>query len=268
MTQLLPPAGANDGRQKRLLVLAWAATLVPLIMFGFLTARLVQVKREVGQIEAKKAQLLDEIGGLEKKLAYTTQDLAGERESAKHYREFAGIKIQFYRDEDRARVEAALEAKGFQVEARKGSSPLIPGKANAIAYGSLVASQDLRDIAIALVEADFPLKRIAPATKQPDPNLIQIYASAKAEESCGCSRSSRSAPGRSADRGERRRGAQARGSTSPSCTIVATRTPSRVQTVRCVSARPSRHASLCVSKSHQSVHGCGAWIQSAWSRLV
>ena len=36
----------------------------------------------------------------------------------------------------------------------------------------------MKDIAVALVNADFPLQRIAPAIRQPDPKLIQIYASA------------------------------------------------------------------------------------------
>jgi hypothetical protein len=45
--------------------------------------------------------------------------------------------------------------------------------------------QDLRDIGVALIQEGFPLKRIAPALKQQDPKLIQIYASVESDESCG-----------------------------------------------------------------------------------
>lgn len=70
-------------------------------------------------------------------------------------------------------------------DAKLGSSKLISRDPNTIAYGNLVSTQDLRDIAIALVQEKFPLKRVAPATKQPDPKLIQIYASTESDAACG-----------------------------------------------------------------------------------
>jgi hypothetical protein len=179
MTQTpVTPDDRLDRRQKRLFTLAWAATLLPLVAFAYLTWHLVRVQSEVGALETKKADLQREIGEIQ-------SDLAAQTAATKYYRDFAGVRIQFYRERDRAVVESALRRKGFNVEARRGVSQLLDRDPNAIAYGGAVAPEDLRDIAIALVEGGFPLKRIAPATRQPDPKLIQVYASAAADESCG-----------------------------------------------------------------------------------
>jgi hypothetical protein len=189
-----------DRRQKWLLWMAWGATVVPLLVFAYLTwasydmrreLRVMQKeleeaqhtlekkKKELGEVEKKKAEL-------EKQTAKLAVDLDAQRNSAKHYRDYAGVRIVFYRESDRKMVEGALRRLGFKVEdAKLGSSKLISRDPNTIAYGNLVSTQDLRDIAIALVQEKFPLKRIAPATKQPDPKLIQIYASTESDAACG-----------------------------------------------------------------------------------
>jgi hypothetical protein len=177
---------ALDRRQRRLLLMTWAATLLPLMAFGYLTWQSLHLNEQVQQaqntldtsqkelasVNALKADALEELGKV-------NADLKEQQRSTAHYRDFAGIKIRFYRESDRAIVQKALVDQGFKIDASLGTSPLIDReRANTLAYGSLVSQEDVKDIAVALVKADFPLQRIAPAIRQPDPKLIQIYASA------------------------------------------------------------------------------------------
>lgn len=183
---------ALERRQRVLLVAAWGATLMPLVVFGLLTWKSYQLNR---QVEAKKEELLGakdrldlvrkDLADAQKALDQLNADLQAQRQSTKHYRDFAGVRIQFYRESDRQVVQRALLSLGFNIDSRLGRSPLVKLRANTIAYGSLVSTTDLRDIAAALVESQFPLRRITPARRQPDPKLIQVYASAESERDCG-----------------------------------------------------------------------------------
>jgi hypothetical protein len=193
------PQDPFDRRQKRLLLIAWGATLLPLVVFGFFTwaswnlrEELASARSQLEELKQKNAvetKTLAELNSkkqkLESDIARLDADLKAQRESTKHYRDVADIRIQFYRESDREVVEKALVKLGFKVETKLGQSKLIDRKPNSIAYGKLVYPKDLRDIAVALVEAGFPLKRIDPAQRQPDAHLIQIYASAESDRSCG-----------------------------------------------------------------------------------
>ena len=181
-----------DRRQKLLLVFAWAATLLPLLAFGYLTWQSWELNKQVSEAQRKIASSTEHLNKLEaRKVVLETElsrreaDLESQREATKHYRDYAGIRIRFYRETDREVVEKALVRLGFNIDSSLGKSQLIDLKPNTIGYGNLVSQNDLRDIAIALVEAGFPLKRIAPALKQSDPKLIQIYASAQSDRECG-----------------------------------------------------------------------------------
>ncbi|MEO8071153.1 MAG: hypothetical protein ABI652_07105 [Acidobacteriota bacterium] len=189
-----PPPGVDAAarRQQRLLLAAWIATLLPLAAFGYLTwqswtlARQVQAQRQsvamatrdVAGLEAKKQDL-------ERQIAVLDAAVQAQKVNTKHYRDVAGIRIQFYRQSDRAVVDKALQTLGFKVDTTLGASRLINAKPNTIGFGSDVADLDLRGIAVALIDAGFPLKRIAPAVKQTDPRLIQIYASVATDNDCG-----------------------------------------------------------------------------------
>lgn len=181
---------ALDRRQRRLLVLLWASTLLPLLAFGYLTWQSLQLneqvqhaqdtldgaQKELASVNAQKTAALEALGKV-------NTDLKEQQRSTAHYRDFAGIKIRFYRESDRAIVQKALVDQGFKIDASLGTSPLIDReRANTLAYGSLVSQEDVKDIAVALVKAEFPLQRIAPAIRQPDPKLIQIYASAVSDQ--------------------------------------------------------------------------------------
>jgi len=179
-------------RQQRLLTLAWTATVLPLIAFGYLTWQSWDLAGKVQVARQDVAAAIDEAAVLERrKQALESQimeldaSLEAQRASAKHYRDLTGIRIQFYRESDRAVVDKALERLGFKVDTNLGVSRLIDARPDTIAFGTLVADQDLREIAVALVEAGFPLKRIAPAVTQRDPKLIQIYASVETDRRCG-----------------------------------------------------------------------------------
>jgi hypothetical protein len=174
-----------DRRQKRLLVLAWAATLLPLLAFAYLTWESFDLKREVDETRAELKNLDQTKIKLKTEIEQLEGELKAQRNATRHYRDYAGIRIRFYRESDRAVVEKALVNLGFRIDSALGQSKLIDLEPNTIAYGRDVAPEDLRDIAVALVQAGFPLKRIAPAQTQPDPKLIQIYASTQTDRECG-----------------------------------------------------------------------------------
>jgi hypothetical protein len=185
-------AEALDRRQRLLLAAAWGATLLPLVAFAYLTWQSVHLNRLVHDAQHTLQTAKDEFEAVKRQKAEADAELAqvntalqAQRESTRHYRDFAGIRIRFYRESDRAIVEKALVNLGFQIDATLGRSALINRQPNTIGHGALVSPEDLRDIAVALVSAGFPLKRIAPAVRQTDPKLIQIYASAESDARCG-----------------------------------------------------------------------------------
>jgi cell division protein FtsB len=180
-----------DRQQRRRLAVAYAATLLPLIAFGYLTWQAARLNEQVHDAQqtlekanAGLAAVNSERAQAEQDLAKLKADLNTQRQATKHYRDMAGIKVRFYRESDRALVRSALIDEGFNVDASLGSSRLIDRDPNTLAYGSLVSEADLREIAAALVSKGFPLKRIAPAMTQPDPRLIQIYASTQSDRDC------------------------------------------------------------------------------------
>jgi hypothetical protein len=189
-TDPLPHDEALDRRQRRLLVMVWASTLLPLLAFGYLTWQSVALNTQVQEAQdtlTKAAQQLADVNAQKRaaieQLGKLNADLKEQQRSTAHYRDFAGIKIRFYRESDRAIVQKALVDQGFKIDASLGTSPLIARElANTVAYGSLVSQEDVKDIAVALVKAGFPLQRIAPAIRQPDPKLIQIFASAISDQ--------------------------------------------------------------------------------------
>lgn len=183
---------AFDRRQRRLFVIAWGATLLPLVPFTYLTWQSYVLNRDVQEAQARLDAARTELLRVEAQknkavadLAETEGKLETQRSVAKEYRRLSNIKVRFYRESDRAVVEQALLGLGFVVDARLGQSPLISRQPNTIAYGKSVPLDDLWDMAIALVKAGFPLKRVTPAVRQPDPELIQIYASAESDATCG-----------------------------------------------------------------------------------
>ena len=143
---------ALDRRQRRLLVMVWASTLLPLLAFGYLTWQSLALNTQVQQAQdtlTKAEQQLAEVNGQMaaaiEQLGTLNADLKEQQRSTAHYRDFAGIKIRFYRESDRAIVQKALVDQGFTIDASLGTSPLIARElANTLAYGSLVSQEDVK----------------------------------------------------------------------------------------------------------------------------
>ena len=184
------------GRQRQLQRLAWGATLLPIaVVLGlgwFATQQLAHKQRELADVgklladnERAAARLTGEIQELERTRAALNQDLAEQRLNTAHYRAFAGMRIQYYRPGDRQIIERALSRYQFKIELKQGNAQVISLEPNTIAHGSDVSSQDLEDIACALVEAGFPLKRVVPATRIREARLVQVFASARTDRDCG-----------------------------------------------------------------------------------
>ena len=192
-------------RQKQLIAFAWAVTMLPLLVFAYLSWQSVELHDKLQAERAEVGRLLDErttVSGdlktlgadlvkaraekerLQTEIAKAHKELELQTESARRYRNLAGVRIRFYRESDRTIVEGALRKLGFKLETELGSSQLLNRAPDTIAHGSNVSEADLQDIAVALVEAGFPLRRMTKAEKQPDPNLIQIIASVRADQ-CG-----------------------------------------------------------------------------------
>ena len=197
---------AAVGRKQRLLlIIAWVATLLPLIAFAFFTWQLLHLRGQVQEAEATATELNRKVASSQemlnklerdvrvhenRKTELTAEILKNEKElalqiqSTRQYRNLAGVRIRFYREADRKVVEDALKKLGFKIETELGKSRLLNRPADTITYGNDVSEADLRDIAVALVEAGFPLRYIAPSDKPVDGKLIQIIASVAADK-CG-----------------------------------------------------------------------------------
>jgi len=207
---IVDPASSAKGaplvrRQKQLIALAWAVTMLPLIVFLYLSWQSVELHEKLAAERGEVERLLHErttVAGdlktlsgdlvharaekerLQAEIAKSQKELELQTDSARRYRNLAGVHIRFYRESDRKVVEAALAKLGFRLETELGSSQLLSRTPDTIAYGGNVSEADLQDIAVALVEAGFPLRRMTKAERQPDPNLIQIIASVRADQ-CG-----------------------------------------------------------------------------------
>jgi seryl-tRNA(Sec) selenium transferase len=193
IAQIDPPdSTAGARRQRNLLIFAWSLTLLPLAAFVYLSLESYRLQQAAGAartevVTARRSveELQAQAAALRKQLATDQEKLQEQRSSTRHYRDVAGIRIQFYRESDRQTVEAALQTLGFRVETSIGQSRLIQRKSNTIAFGNLVSAEDLREVAVALVQAGLPLRRIQAAVKQTESKLIQIFASADADLKCG-----------------------------------------------------------------------------------
>ncbi len=195
MSTVTPQTDAADGldrRQQRLMLLAWSATLLPLVAFGYLTWQSWVLSEQVQSAQQTLEQARAALQTVQSQANQARADLEGtkvaldaQKQNTIHYRRFAGIKIRYYRPSDRALVEKALAGQGFDVEAGLGSSALIDREPSTLGYGERVSVEDRNDIAVALVTAGFPLKAIRAAERQRDPQLLQIYASAESDRRCG-----------------------------------------------------------------------------------
>ncbi len=185
-----------ERRAQHLLILAWASIALPLAAFVYLTVQAYGLKQQAQQLELDLADKQERLAAAERRTRQAEQrrseldakikeldrELAEKQRNVEHYRQFAGIRIRYYRPTDAEIINEVGKALGIPTQL--GASPLINAKPSAIIYGAEVSEQDYRDIAVALIEAGFPLKSISPAKRNQDPKLIQIIASAPVDRQC------------------------------------------------------------------------------------
>jgi hypothetical protein len=183
------PVDLGAARLRRLQVATWASILVPLMLFVYLTQQSVAVRRERDQVSVqvreltqKRQALIDDQGRLREQIASLTRQKQELTADKSHYRTLAGIRVVFYREEDRTVIQSGLATLGLEAELRPNVQT-IPQAANTLAFGPDVSVSDCKAVAVALVEAGFPLRRITPAAKIRDARLLQVYASAQTRTS-------------------------------------------------------------------------------------
>jgi hypothetical protein len=131
-TATIPDDESFERRQRRLMLLAWGVTVLPLIAFAYLSWQSWTLRQQNAAAQAQVESIRAEHDGLARQVEQTRAALKGlnaeltaARATAKHYRDFAGIRIRFYRDSDRAVVQKALASRGYSIDTELGTSSLI-----------------------------------------------------------------------------------------------------------------------------------------------
>jgi hypothetical protein len=169
-------------RNRRLRRWAWLFTLVPVAIFALLSLLVASKAKEYARLSRESAQLnatiqqqkteLDEV-----KKRSAVQQLA--INIVKQQSPGVRPKVVVYRLAVAGQVEAALTELGYSVEQRlEQANPTLANKpVDTLSYGCAVGDQDIRTVATALTKAGLLIRRIAPAEKNKDPDLIQLVSS-------------------------------------------------------------------------------------------
>src|SRR5262245_54159491 len=98
---------ALDRRQRRLIFIAWGATLLPLIPFAYLTWQSLLLNRDVRAARTSLDEARAALQTVEQQkqkamadLAETEGKLQTQRKVAEEYRRLSDIKVRFYRESD------------------------------------------------------------------------------------------------------------------------------------------------------------------------
>ena len=170
-------------RNKRLQLLAWVFTAVPLAMFVWFSVLAAKQISKYAALVDKSNQLQTKVNEQESKLKEQAQSLAVKQEAINIVKEQSPggrPKVVIYRSTIAPQVKAALGELGYDVELSSyAGNPALGNKAvDTLEYGCAVRNEDIRTIAAALTRAGLPVRRIAPAMLKKDPLLIQLIASA------------------------------------------------------------------------------------------
>jgi len=167
-------------RNERLRRFAWVFTAIPLALFVLLSVLAAREGREYLRLSEEIRQQTIRLQELQKKndvqqlaIKFVQQQSPGERP-----------KVVVYRLAVAGQVTDALKTLGYDVEERvKQANPALADKpVDTLSYGCSVRDQDIRTVATALTNAGIPIRRIVPAERNPDPNLIQVISSGITEE--------------------------------------------------------------------------------------
>jgi hypothetical protein len=169
-------------RSEKLRRSAWVFTAIPIMLFAVLSllvaskaVRYAELSRNLNdlnrQIQEKTAELADlQRMNVIQQLAIkiVSQPYLGTRP-----------KVVVYRLAVANQVKAALETLGYTVEERpQQANPLLANKpVDTLSYGCSLRNEEIRTVAVALTNAGIPIRRIVPAERNRDPDLIQLVSS-------------------------------------------------------------------------------------------
>jgi len=173
-------------RNQKLQRWAWISLLVPLALFVSLSVLTVRKAKEYDQKATEYNQLKTKKEDLDKQLEEQQQQLTDKQTAINIVK--AGTpgvrpKVVIYRPLIAGRVDYALGELGYNVELRSAQgNPLLADKpVDTLSYGCAVSNEDIRTVATALSKANLPIRRIAAAEKNKDPNLIQLISSGRTD---------------------------------------------------------------------------------------
>lgn len=186
--QRAKPLDAFVQREKRLQLWIWASVLLPLALFATVFVMVSNELKTLNQLKHQDQELQQTIKDNDKKIAAQKEELAKNDLALSAFKaQHSGNvpSITYYRLSIGPQLNGALEQLGFNppVKVREDqANPALRNKpVDTLDYGCAVTEQDIRVIAAALIKGNIPIRRIAPATKKPDPLLVQLIASAKAD---------------------------------------------------------------------------------------
>jgi hypothetical protein len=169
-------------RNERLQRWAWISVGVPLALFVTLCVLTVLKAKEYARLSHESTELKAQIQSQEIELEKQKRQIAVQQLAINIVKEQSpGVrpKVVIYRSLIAGRVDDALRELGYTVELRSDqANPSLAGKpVDTLSYGCAVSNEDIRTVATALAKADLPIRRIVPAEKKKDPNLIQLVSS-------------------------------------------------------------------------------------------
>jgi hypothetical protein len=182
-------------RNRWLQSFAWISVAIPLalfVLFSVLTAREAsrytelqdQIQTQEKTIAAQQSKIASQAADIEKQqqqivVSQTAISLVKEQSPGQRPR------INIYRKSIAGQVVPALRELGYVVElmSSQANPTLQDVPVDTISYGCGVRNEDIRTIAVALTQAGNPVRRIEPATRKPDPDLVQVVASLQTRES-------------------------------------------------------------------------------------
>lgn len=169
-------------RNRRLETWAWVSVAIPLIIFIGLSVLTVEQGRKYSELSARVQGLRIRADDLQKEIGAKNAQLAVKQLAINIVREQnpgQRPKVLIFRPAIAPQVKEALEQLGYTVELRSTlANPTLTDKpVDSLDYGCAVSTEDIRTIATALGKANLPIRGIDRATRNQDPNLVQLVAS-------------------------------------------------------------------------------------------
>lgn len=175
-------------RERRLQFWTWFSLAVPLTLFIILVVLVGREAQTYSELKGKNADLAKKNDDLNRRIEENENKLKVNNfalTAVKAQRQGPAPTVMYFRIGEKPVLAQALGQLGFNViENSEQANPKLKGKeADTLIYGCQVSQEDLRIIAAALIKAGISIRRIAPAQKRPEPNLVQLVASPRTDPS-------------------------------------------------------------------------------------